>query len=127
MFDLYDYLSLYLSDWQRLWIGSTYIQSPERFERFKELCVATKNVTITPNAVMVSKYLLDVHEIVCFPHIVITRSQEKGVGKWELRTLHGDTHIRSSVPLTTVVERIHSGMSITVTPHLDNCFYEITL
>jgi hypothetical protein len=126
-FDLYDYMSLYLADWQRQWITETYMDVPDRVEKFKELCAKNEDVSITSNAMFVARHLLDKDKLVVFPWVIISRSFDLGAGNWKMLLLDETAVIQSKVPIGVIVEKIKKHEEIKLVPHLDQGLYEITL
>ncbi|RDE12174.1 MAG: hypothetical protein C4K49_10865 [Candidatus Thorarchaeota archaeon] len=127
VFDLYDYMSLYLADWQRQWITETYLECPDRVEKFKELCAKNSDVSITMNAMFVARYLLEKEKIVVFPWVIISRSFDLGAGNWKMLLLDESAVIQSKVSISAIVEKIKWHEEIKLVPHLDQGLYEIIL
>ena len=126
-FDLYDYTSLYLADWQKKWIEETYMAQPDRAAKFEELCKKNEEVSVTSNAMFVARYFLDVDKVVVFPWVIISRSLDLGVGNWKMLLLDESATIYCKVPIGVIVERIKKGEPIHLVPHLDKSYYDLTI
>jgi hypothetical protein len=127
MFDFYDYVSLYLSDWQRDWVHATYLVDSNKRAQFEKLCINNDRVKITPAAVYVAQYLFNVEKIVVFPWAIVSRSVNFGVGDWKMILLDESLTITAKTPISTIVEHVKKGEAIKLIPHLDKSYYELTI
>jgi len=127
-FDIYDYVSVYLLDWQLDWIRSVYLDHSQRSERFKSLCQKyVRNTHITSAAVYVAKYLLERHQLLMFPWVKLGLRSRPSEGNWRMLLFDETGVVISKVVMNAVVDTIRKGGSLVLQLSLDKSVYELCL
>lgn len=122
-FDIDDYLSLYLADWQRQWVIKHFNWNRDIGPWFERYCVNKENVCVTPNSVYIARFLLEHKGLLVFPWIDSYRSLHLNQGNWKMYLLQDPeihdiftTYVSSKLSIALVVNYIKEGVDLQLVP-----------
>lgn len=113
VFEIDDVLSLYLTEWAKAWVLTTYMSDANR-ERFIVLCSKFPGVSVTNNSALVARYFLEKYNMFLFPHIIRSMTAKLGSGNWKMMLMDETDTVHSRIPIGFIAGRIKRGENLRI-------------